>query len=111
MNWLESLSGLLGLGRFADFFKQADGGDGSLELLLVLLAASAVGAAFAALNGRARAWFWRTVAVLLGIRRALRYQAHWLAPAREFKTQGELKWHWPFAPACQPPLRSSRRRN
>jgi len=70
MNWLENLSTWLGLDLLADWFERFDGGDGSLEMLLILLAATAIGATFLAANRRARLWIWRLIQAMPGMRGA-----------------------------------------
>ena len=67
MNWLEGVAAWLGLEHLADRFDQIDRGDGSLELLLLLLAATAVGAGAVALNDRARTWLRRLTAGVRGM--------------------------------------------
>jgi hypothetical protein len=70
MNWLETLSAWLGLGLLADWFEWFDGGDGRLEMLLILLATTAIGAAFLAANRRARLRIWRLILAMPGMRGA-----------------------------------------
>jgi hypothetical protein len=72
MNWLEGILAWFGLEQFANRFEQIDGGDGRLELLLILLAATAAGAGIVALNARARAFLLRLAADLSGMRRTPR---------------------------------------
>jgi hypothetical protein len=47
-----------------------DGGDGSLEMSLILLAATAIGGAFLAANRRTRLWIWRLILAMSGLRGA-----------------------------------------
>ncbi len=72
MNWLETSSAWLGLGLLADWLERFDGGDGSLEMLLILLMAAAIGAAFLATNRRARLQIWRFILAMPGMRDAPR---------------------------------------
>jgi hypothetical protein len=68
MNWLENLLAWLGLGLLADWSERFDAGDGSLEMLLILLAATAIGGAFLAVNRRARLCIWRLILAMPGFR-------------------------------------------
>jgi hypothetical protein len=70
MNWLENLSAWLGLDLLADWFERFDGGDGGLEMLLILLAASVIGVAFLVRSRRARLWIWRLILAMPGVRGA-----------------------------------------
>lgn len=72
MNWLETLLAWLGLSFLADWFERFDRGDGSLEMLLILLATTAIGAAFLATNRRTRLRIWRLILAMPGMRGAPR---------------------------------------